>query len=231
MGGSAVRLEVVAGNAVGTSILVEDELVIGRHAEGAERLGDDEEISRRHARISVDADGSCAIEDLESTNGTFVNGLRMSAPRMLAEGDTIEVGGTTLVVRELPDNAPAPPAPPAPAPASPGVQSTAVNETAGAPDEPTPAPVAEPTPTPALEQEPGAGQPVAEAPEFGVAEPPIAGPEPLGSELPPPLLLKLRVDFAEREAQILLDDESEPVRLIFEDGAWRAVATSPRPDG
>ena len=92
----------VAGNATGMSILVGDELLIGRHAEGLGRLADDEEISRSHARITFDASGFCAIEDLGSTNGTFVNGLRITTPQTLAEGDTIEIGGTTLVLRELP---------------------------------------------------------------------------------------------------------------------------------
>jgi pSer/pThr/pTyr-binding forkhead associated (FHA) protein len=96
------RLEVVAGTAVGTSILVEAELLIGRHAEGAGRLGEDDEISRSHARVRVDSSGLLEIEDLGSTNGTFVNGSRISAPQTLREGDTIEIGGTALVVRELP---------------------------------------------------------------------------------------------------------------------------------
>jgi pSer/pThr/pTyr-binding forkhead associated (FHA) protein len=95
-------LEVVAGKALGMSILVDDELLIGRHAEGAGRLAEDEEISRSHARLSLDRSGFCAIEDLGSTNGTYVNGLRIKGPQTLSEGDTVEVGGTTLVVRDLP---------------------------------------------------------------------------------------------------------------------------------
>jgi pSer/pThr/pTyr-binding forkhead associated (FHA) protein len=102
MNRATVRLEVVAGRAVGMSILFDDELLIGRHADGAGRLAGDDEISRSHARVSLDRSGFCAIEDLGSTNGTFVNGLRITGPQTLSVGDTIEVGGTTLVVRELP---------------------------------------------------------------------------------------------------------------------------------
>ena len=102
MSRAVARLEVVAGRAIGMSILLDDELLIGRHADGAGRLADDDEISRSHARISLDRSGFCAIEDLGSTNGTFVNGLRITGPQTLSVGDTIEVGGTTLVVRELP---------------------------------------------------------------------------------------------------------------------------------
>src|SRR5437764_1738957 len=121
MAGSAARLEVVSGKAAGMSLLIDDELVIGRLAQGAGRLADDEEISRSHARLSVDSRGLCAIEDLGSTNGTFVNGMRVTAPQALSEGDTIEVGNTTLVMREI--SRPQEP-PPAPVPASPPVQET-----------------------------------------------------------------------------------------------------------
>jgi pSer/pThr/pTyr-binding forkhead associated (FHA) protein len=102
MSKAIARLEVVAGRAIGMWILFDDDLLIGRHAEGAGRLADDEEISRSHARVSLDRTGFCAIEDLGSTNGTYVNGLRITGPETLSEGDTIEVGGTTLVVRDLP---------------------------------------------------------------------------------------------------------------------------------
>lgn len=96
------RLEVVSGKGAGMAIEVVDELLIGRNAEGAGRLADDEEISRTHARVSVDGDGHCTIEDLGSTNGTFVNRRRISEPQRLAVGDMVELGGTLLVVRDLP---------------------------------------------------------------------------------------------------------------------------------
>jgi hypothetical protein len=96
-----LRLEVISGVAPGSTLVVEDELVIGRHATGAGRLSKDEEISRQHARISREATGNYAIEDLGSSNGTFVNGLRIQSPRVLALGDSIETGATTLVVKEI----------------------------------------------------------------------------------------------------------------------------------
>jgi len=105
-----LRLEVISGIAPGETIIVEDELVIGRHVEGAGRLSEDEEISRRHARISREAGGDFAIEDLGSSNGTFVNGLRIQSPRLLSLGDSIETGATTLVVREIVQPEPAAPA-------------------------------------------------------------------------------------------------------------------------
>jgi pSer/pThr/pTyr-binding forkhead associated (FHA) protein len=127
MNAPGARLEVVAGNASGMSIVVEDELFIGRETDGAGRLAEDDEISRQHARVTLDHSGVCAIEDLGSTNGTFVNGLRITAPKTLCEGDTIELGGTTLVVREIPpvsERAAAPP--PGDTPGPPPLKPTAV---------------------------------------------------------------------------------------------------------
>ena len=99
MSQTVARLEVVAGRAIGMSILLDDELLIGRHADGAGRLADDEEISRSHARISLDRSGFCGIEDLGSTNGTFVNRGRRLLPghrQPLQSGDEIIVGKTFL---------------------------------------------------------------------------------------------------------------------------------------
>jgi len=110
-GSTYLRLEVISGNATGATIAVEDELVIGRHADGPGRLSEDEEISRQHARISREATGDYAIEDLGSSNGTFVNGLRIQSPRLLSLGDSIETGATTLVVREIVQQPAAQPSP------------------------------------------------------------------------------------------------------------------------
>ncbi len=232
MGTSSARLEVVAGNAAGTSIVVDDELVIGRQAEGPGKLADDEEISRSHARVTLDASGFCAIEDLGSTNGTFVNGLRISTAQTLSAGDTIELGATTLVVRELPQQGAA-------EKPIPGTQATVIAglppqagiprapAAVGPPTEagpPTPAaPFVGPTvptgpPPPAEPQWPAPPGP-AEV-ESTALEP---APAPTTGGAPPTLGLRVEVDFAAREARFMLDDESEPVRLEFEGGRWRFV--------
>ena len=107
-GPGKLRLEVVSGSAAGTVIDVEDELVIGRQAVGVGSLGNDIEISRQHARIASDPDGRYLIEDLGSTNGTYVNGRPVESPAMLATGDRIEVGTSALLVHGPPP-APEPP--------------------------------------------------------------------------------------------------------------------------
>jgi pSer/pThr/pTyr-binding forkhead associated (FHA) protein len=134
-----MRLEVISGNDLGNTITVEDELVIGRHADGPGRLAGDEEISRQHARISREVTGDYAIEDLGSSNGTFVNGLRINSPRLLSLGDSIETGATTLVVREIavPPDA-ARPSASAPSPAAASPQAVAPSQAGTPPSAATP---------------------------------------------------------------------------------------------
>jgi pSer/pThr/pTyr-binding forkhead associated (FHA) protein len=98
-GTERLRLKVAAGNAAGTVIEVEDELIIGRQASGAGTLAQDIEISRRHARIASGPDGRYLLEDLGSTNGTWVNGRRIESSTVLEIGDRIELGGSELVVQ------------------------------------------------------------------------------------------------------------------------------------
>jgi EmrB/QacA subfamily drug resistance transporter len=78
-------------------------VVIGRISQTVEaRLGDDPELSREHARVTRAADGSLLIDDLRSTNGTYVNKEQISGRRQLHPGDQIWVGSTTLEVRATP---------------------------------------------------------------------------------------------------------------------------------
>lgn len=82
-------------------VLAGEENVIGRDAASAVWI-DDESVSRRHARIRVPAAGTddrTTIEDLNSTNGTYVRGRRVSAAATLENGDRIRVGTVTLVFR------------------------------------------------------------------------------------------------------------------------------------
>jgi pSer/pThr/pTyr-binding forkhead associated (FHA) protein/tRNA A-37 threonylcarbamoyl transferase component Bud32 len=103
------QLRVTEGAALGEVLIVERELLIGRAApEDEGRLGDDPEISRRHARASRAAGGELTIEDLGSANGTFVNGERIDAPRKLELGDVVTMGETVLTVTDVSGRAPEP---------------------------------------------------------------------------------------------------------------------------
>jgi hypothetical protein len=149
-----MRLEVISGVAPGSTLVVEDELVIGRHATGPGRLSEDEEISRQHARISREGAGNYAIEDLGSSNGTFVNGLKIQSPRVLDIGDSIETGATTMVVRAIVHPEPAEAAAEAPAtPASAARAAATVFARVPVVAEEAPVAPAEQIPAPALKLE------------------------------------------------------------------------------
>jgi pSer/pThr/pTyr-binding forkhead associated (FHA) protein len=93
------QLRVSEGKERGKRLNVATDLLIGRVVpEHDGRLGDDPEISRRHARVSRGSDGQLTIEDLGSANGTFVNDERIAAPRTLAVGDVVKMGKTVLHV-------------------------------------------------------------------------------------------------------------------------------------
>jgi pSer/pThr/pTyr-binding forkhead associated (FHA) protein len=211
------RFEVVAGRAIGMSILLDDELLIGRHADGAGRLADDDEISRSHARLSLDRSGFCAIEDLGSTNGTFVNGLRIAGPQTLSVGDTIEVGGTTLVVRELP----VPTSERALRAVHP--QPTVAPRGSSSASQETPSIALGPSGRPQRELHPAersSDDRPTPAPGSSAAD---ADPVPAGGQTS--LSLTLHVDFAAREAAVAIGEGAEPIRLTFDGEAWRPAAS------
>ena len=112
---------------------------IGR--EGADITLDDDQVSRSHARVSV-AGATITIEDLGSTNGTFVNGEKIDGATTLVPGDTVRIGATTFALEAEAEVEPEPE--PAPEPAMPEPAVTVAR--AAAPEAPAP----EPEPAPAL---------------------------------------------------------------------------------
>ena len=79
----------------GTVVLCDDTVVFGRGPEADAVLDGDEFASGRHARVFRRGD-DVYVEDLGSTNGTFVNGQRLAAERRLRPGDVLVVGGTEM---------------------------------------------------------------------------------------------------------------------------------------
>jgi hypothetical protein len=79
------------------SVKVAASMVMGRGAE-CELLLDDTFVSQQHARL-FGKNGSWYVEDLGSTNGTYVNEQRLAAPAMVQPGDRIRVGQTVLELR------------------------------------------------------------------------------------------------------------------------------------
>lgn len=74
-------------------------LTVGRGGQNDLVLGGDDFASARHARIERRGDGVW-VQDLESTNGTYVNGTRVAGAQRLDNGDILRVGATDLLVEE-----------------------------------------------------------------------------------------------------------------------------------
>ena len=88
-------LVIVRGGPSGTRFDVREDAIIGRVDAGI--LLDDDEVSRYHAIVRV-GDGAADITDLGSTNGTFVDGRRLTGRARLVDGSLIRVGQTELRV-------------------------------------------------------------------------------------------------------------------------------------
>ena len=172
-------------------------LTIGRAPENTLVLKD-KKVSRRHAMIQASG-GTYTIMDLGSGNGTRVNGQAVSGPRVLAKGDEIRLGVTTITVVQ----AGAVPATPGSAPIIPAAPPTAAAPpppappTGAAPAPPAPVPAASPPPGTAAAPSPPpppapstleipAPAPPAAPPPVPAAPPPPAGPVPAATAASPP---------------------------------------------
>ncbi|MGH2826710.1 MAG: FHA domain-containing protein [Actinomycetota bacterium] len=150
-------LNIVSGPAAGRQFEVTTEQVLGR--EGADITVMDPEISRSHARLRPHDEG-IEVHDLGSSNGTFVNDIRIAGPTVIRPGDRVRFGGSAgQVVNDRSGTMISPPG--AVVPASPSA---------------APPPVSAPT---------APQQPVGTGPMGSMQPGPATGPYP-GSYAPPP---------------------------------------------
>src|SRR4051812_30819784 len=84
----------------GKDVTVSRTVLVGRQ-EADVRL-DDSQVSRRHARLIPTEGGGLAVEDLDSTNGTWVNDERVASRRNLVDGDLVRFGETVWRIRRQP---------------------------------------------------------------------------------------------------------------------------------
>jgi pSer/pThr/pTyr-binding forkhead associated (FHA) protein len=94
---AVIALRVVEGADEGSEHPVDGELTIGRDPSTADLVLEDSGVSRNHARVAAAGD-ALTVEDLGSSNGTFVNGEQIGRPVGLSDGDEVQVGGTVLTV-------------------------------------------------------------------------------------------------------------------------------------
>ena len=138
------RLVVKAGPTPGAAFdLTKEVTLMGRDVTNDISLGDPE-VSRQHARLTR-TPGGYVLEDLGSTNGSFVNGERLVAPRVLASGDLLGLGENVTLSFEgaAPETAET-------------VMGEAVHGAAPTPEVMQEA-IAQPTPIPVAEAEPSDG--------------------------------------------------------------------------
>jgi FHA domain len=82
----------------GTLFDIGPEITIGRATGCAVSVPDDTYVSQLHARV-FQRDGLTYVEDLGSTNGTYVNGMRVTTAVPVRRGDRVQVGSTILEAR------------------------------------------------------------------------------------------------------------------------------------
>jgi len=82
---------------VGRRYPLGDEITVGRAA-GCQVTVDDTYVSQLHARVFT-RDGQLMVEDLGSTNGTYLNRVKVAGPMGMQKGDRLQVGNTVLEVR------------------------------------------------------------------------------------------------------------------------------------
>ena len=92
---------VLSGPQASTVITIEKPLVIVGREDG-DLVTRDPEVSRRHASLEVRRDGTVWLEDLGSTNGTFVNGQRIEGMVQVSNREEFTCGNSTfmLVIRD-----------------------------------------------------------------------------------------------------------------------------------
>jgi hypothetical protein len=151
-----LSLVVRDGPLAGTRVEVAGELTVGRI--DADLTLDDDEVSRRHALLRA-VDGGIEVEDAGSTNGTFVNDVRIGGPTRLLAGDRVRFGLVTLEVE----------AAAVVDPLATRISAPAASETMLAPAEPS-------TAVPAAPVEPARVEPATAQPRPAPAPPPPAAP-------------------------------------------------------
>ena len=93
--GQAGRLVVVEGELAGTEIPLDQAPVTIGRAPDATLVLDDDYVSSRHSRLFL-SDGRWLVEDLDSTNGTWIGKMRITAATEVPIGEPIRIGRTTI---------------------------------------------------------------------------------------------------------------------------------------
>ena len=93
-----LNLEVIEGPDAGKQLALDTTVVIGRGPD-VDLVLEDGEASAQHARVTPSPDGTATVEDLETANGTFVNGNELVGPTHLDADDELLVGVSVIKLR------------------------------------------------------------------------------------------------------------------------------------
>ncbi len=91
------QLRILSGSRAGQLIPLADRILVGRGGDSNLPIEDDY-ASTHHAEFTQGVDGAWFVEDLRSTNGTYVNGERIEELTRLGIGDEVRIGRTTMAV-------------------------------------------------------------------------------------------------------------------------------------
>lgn len=99
VGAHVDELVIITGNAAGTRVELAKEVTTAGRDDNADLLLDDVSVSRHHAIFTRTASGRVTLRDLNSLNGTYVNGARVEETT-LHSADEVQVGKFKLVFWE-----------------------------------------------------------------------------------------------------------------------------------
>ncbi|MGW1953635.1 FHA domain-containing protein FhaB/FipA [Streptomyces sp. NPDC001920] len=94
------KLVVTEGTLSGTTVALQAQTITLGRAHDSTIVLDDDYASSRHARIYPDRDGQWIVEDLGSTNGTYLDRTRLTTPTPIPLGAPIRIGKTVIELRK-----------------------------------------------------------------------------------------------------------------------------------
>ncbi|WP_353943538.1 FHA domain-containing protein [Streptomyces sp. HUAS MG91] len=98
--GAPSKLVVSEGSLTGTTVALQGQTITLGRAHDSTIVLDDDYASSRHARIYPDRDGQWIVEDLGSTNGTYLDRNRLTTPTPIPLGAPIRIGKTVIELRK-----------------------------------------------------------------------------------------------------------------------------------
>ncbi|MFF9979687.1 FHA domain-containing protein FhaB/FipA [Streptomyces erythrochromogenes] len=98
--GAPTKLVVSEGILTGTTVALAGQTITLGRAHDSTIVLDDDYASSRHARIYPDRDGQWIVEDLGSTNGTYLDRTRLTTPTPIPPGAPIRIGKTVIELRK-----------------------------------------------------------------------------------------------------------------------------------